>query len=266
MPGQEMTCLCRLLRYTPNLLRDEHLNIGVVLHEPASGRAELRVVETESELARVRRLHPSADLDLMRRLDSELRWQMAQHGGDTQAWLTGLDQTLSNAVQLGPQRAVLTEDFDAELDRIYRDQVAPLRATRAEATHSRAALRTRANEAFGRAGVLHQLRRGVRVEEFTYPGDPMRLDYGYQRNGTPGFLHTLALDRDLAQAKALAFTGEHIRQRAARAEISAIFEDDPREDNPRHRFVSQLLAAQGIALLPLPKLEGWARELRLRLQ
>jgi hypothetical protein len=266
MPGQEMTCVCRILRYTPNLLRDEHLNIGVVLHEPASGRAELRVVETESELARVRRLHPSADLDLMRRLDSELRWQMAQHGGDRQAWLDRLDQTLSNTLQLSPQRAVLTTDFDSELDRIYRDQVAPLRATRAEAAHSGAALRTRANEAFVRAGVLQHLQRGVRVEEFTYPGDPMRLDYGYRRNGTLGFLHTLALDRDLAQAKALAFTSEHIRRRTARAEVSAISEDEPQENNPRHRFVAQLLAGQGITLVPLPRLEGWARELRVRLQ
>jgi hypothetical protein len=266
MPDQEMTCVCRILRYTPNLFRDEHLSIGVVLHEPASGRAELRVVETESELARVRRLHPSADLDLMRRLDSELRWQMAQHGGDAQAWLARLDQTLSNTLQLSPQRAVLTTDFDAELDRIYRDQVAPPRATRADASHSRAALRTRANEVFDRVGVLRHFTRGVRAEEFTYPGDPMRLDYGYRRNGTLGFLHTLALDRDLAQAKALAFTGEHIRQRAAGAEISAISEEAPQEDNPRHRFVSQLLADQGIALVPLPKLEGWARELRVRLQ
>lgn len=266
MPSQEMTCVCRILRYTPNLLRDEHLNIGVVLHEPASGRAELRVVETESELARVRRLHPLADLDLIRRLEGELRAQMAQHGGEAQAWLARLDQTLSNTVQLSPQRAVLTTDFDAELDRIYRDQVAPVRGARAEGSHSKAGLRTRANEAFDRAGMLQQLRRSVRVEEFTYPGDPMRLDYGYQRNGTLGFLHTLALDRDLAQAKALAFTSQHIRQKAARAEISAISEDEPREDNPRQRFVAQLLAAQGIALVPLPKLESWARDLRARLQ
>lgn len=266
MENGEITCVCRILRYVPNLLRDEHMNIGVLLHEPASERIEVRVVESESEFAHLRRIHPAADLGIVRGLEAELRLQWEQFTGGPAGWLDKMEQTLSGAVQFGPQRAVLTKDFDAELDRIYRDQVAPLRGLRAEAVRSRAGLRTQVNEVLQQAGILQRLRRGVRVDEFTHPGDPMRLDYGYRCNGTLGFMHTVALDRDPAQAKALAFTGERIRAKAASVELTAVCEAAPARDNRRHRFVADLLADQHIALVPLPLLGGWARDLSARLQ
>lgn len=262
MAENELLCAYRILRYAPNLLRDEHANIGVLLHEPARGRLEMRLLESESEFARLRRLHPAADLQLLRALEAELRVQLAQHEGGAAAWLAKLDQTLSGAVQLSPQRAVITDDFDAELDRVYRDQVEPMRGARAaDRLHSRAGIRTRANEIFRRTGIHTRMKHNVAVEEFTYAGDPMRFDYGYRKNGTQGFVQTLALERDPAQAKALAFTSERIRVKAASAEFTAITETAPQRDNARHRFVSELLADQEIRLVPLSNLEGWVRDL-----
>ncbi len=77
---------------------------------------------------------------------------------------------------------------------------------------------------------------------------------------------TVALDRDPAQAKALAFTSERIRAKAASAELTAVCEAVPASENPRHRFVADLLAGQQIALVPLSLLAGWARALSARLQ
>ena len=94
----------------------------------------------------------------------------------------------------------------------------------------------------------------------------MRLDYAYRRNGTRGFVQAVALDRDPAQAKALAFTSERIREKTASVEFTAVSEVKPRADNPRHQFMADLLAGQGIQLVPLPLLEGWARNLGGRLQ
>jgi len=264
MAKQELTCICRILRYAPNILRDEHVNIGVLLYDPAGGRTEMRLIESESEFARLRRVHPAADLSVVRGLEGELRGQLTQAAGGTEAWLEKLDTTLSNTLQLSPQRAVLTTDLDGELERIYGEQVAPQRVTGASAD-SPASLRARANEILGRADVLRKMKRGLRVEEFTYPGDPMRLDYGYQENGTRGFLHTLSLDRDPAQAKALAFTSERVRARVSASEFTALCESSPKDGNTRHRFVVDLLSDQRIALIALPELEGWARALGDRL-
>ncbi|MFZ3202177.1 MAG: DUF3037 domain-containing protein, partial [Candidatus Acidiferrales bacterium] len=50
----------RVLRYSPDPIRDEWVNIGVVLEHTDGARLAVRLIEEPSELARVRRLHPQA--------------------------------------------------------------------------------------------------------------------------------------------------------------------------------------------------------------
>jgi hypothetical protein len=95
----------------------------------------------------------------------------------------------------------------------------------------------------------------VRVEEFTFEGDPLRLDYAYRRNGTRGFVQALPLGRDPGQAKVLAFTADAIRAKLAKTEFLAISEVEPRpQENARHRFVTGLLEQRDIPVVPL---NGW---------
>ena len=47
----------RILRYAPNVERDEWVNIGVMLEDLRTGRLAARVVESEPEFARVGRIH-----------------------------------------------------------------------------------------------------------------------------------------------------------------------------------------------------------------
>src|SRR5271168_3193130 len=148
--GPERACAYRILRYTPNLVRDEWVNIGVLLFDPRSGERRLRVIEAQDEYNRVRRLHPQADEALLRALreDLEDRFQSTPangstgNGGNWQQLLAKWDETLSNALQLAPQKGVFAADLDAELERLYADHVAPQRAaSRVGAPGSRANLR-----------------------------------------------------------------------------------------------------------------------------
>ena len=265
MPEAKLqTCVYHILRYMPNLIRDEWVNIGVLLHWPEQKQHRLRLVGEEDELARLRRLHPEADLAVVRALQAELEARLAEHHSDLAGFVAALDETLSNVLQLSPQKAVLTEDFDAELDRLYRDQVAPprVRGRVGLETGTRSALRTRINDVFRAAGVLGRIERGFRVDEFTYRGDPMRLDYAYRRNGTRGFVHALALARDPAQAKALAFTAGRIRVKLGSTEFAAVTEAEPRPDNERHQFMAGLLSEQEIQIVPLARLSEYANRLR----
>ena len=66
----------RVLRYMPDLIRDEWINVGLLLEDPADGlagapRRVFRAVEEPSEIARVKRLHPEADEGLLRGLAQE---------------------------------------------------------------------------------------------------------------------------------------------------------------------------------------------------
>src|SRR3990172_1699257 len=88
-----------VVRYTPNLVRDEWVNIGVLLFDPSSGRVLRRLMEEPGEFARVRRLHPGADEALLRRLPEEFEPPLGEERGPAQAYLARLEQTLSNAVQ-----------------------------------------------------------------------------------------------------------------------------------------------------------------------
>jgi hypothetical protein len=256
----------RILRYLPNRARDEWVNIGVLLEEASGLRRAMRLIEEPGEFARVRRLHPDADEDLLHGLAPEFDARLRGPAAEVALYLQKLDQNLSNVLQLSPAKGLLAENFDAELDRLYRKQVTPpVRRAGGLMQNTRDWMRDKLNDVFRRHRILGKLEHRVRVEGFTQPGDPMRLDYGYQ-NGVRGFIQSVSLRRDLPQAKALAYTAGCIHARDELAEITAITDTAPDAANPRHAFVEKLFAGEGIRIVAMSQVEGFAEDLRQRIQ
>jgi hypothetical protein len=255
MPEENLqSCAYHVVRYQPNLIRDEWINIGVLLFDPSSGRVRQRWLEESADFARLRRLHPSADEELLLGLPAEFDRQFAGREMDAAAILEKFDETLSAAVQLSPRKGLLARDPDAELERIFREQVEPVREIR----RGPAEISTRGD--LRSEKILGLMDRAVRVAEFTYPGDPMRIDFSYRRNGTRGFVHSVALGRDPGQAKLLAFTAEAIRGRVDHAEFLAVTEREPARGNLRDQFVTAVLGDNGIRVVPLAALRKWAHD------
>jgi Protein of unknown function (DUF3037) len=272
-PG-ERPFVYRVLRYTPNLVRDEWVNIGVLVFAPDTGERRLRLIEEQEEYRRVRRLHPGADEELLRRLrdDLEERFQSANgnggNGGGWQALLAKWDDTLSNALQLAPQKGTLAQDLDAELERLYGDHVALQRApSRVGAPGTRGQIRSYCSQVFRQARLWDRMDKFIRVEDFTFPGDPMRLDYGYRRNGTRGFVHTLSVTRAPADAKNLAYTAARVATKAPwKTEFAAVTDVELTEGNLRHRFVRDTLRDAGVEPVPLDHFAVWVSKLKPLLQ
>ena len=269
----ERICVYVILRYTPNLVRDEWINIGVLLFDPASGERRLRLIEDQEEFARVRRLHPAADDGLLRGLRDDLEDRLRDarqtaEGGDWQKLLAKWDDTLSNALQLAPQKGVYAEDLDAELERLYADHVAPQRAaSRVGAAGSRAFVRNYCAQVWKLANLWGRLEKAVPVREFTFPGDPMRIDYGYRRNGTRGFVQTLSVSRAPADCKLFAYTAARMAARAPFATEFAAVTDVPLvAGNERHVFVRETLRDAGIEPIPMEGFAVWVAKLRPMLQ
>jgi hypothetical protein len=295
MPEETLQpCAYHVVGYQPNLIRDEWVNIGVLLfipsntpssapsgapgndpgnaagnvnggaseESPAAGRIRQRWLEEPADLARLRRLHPAADEELLLRLPAEFDRQFAGREMDAGAILEKFDETLSNAVQLAPRKGLLARDPDAELDRLYREQVEPLREARRGPAEIRTRndLRARAADFFRSEKILRLMQRGVRVEEFTAPGDPMRIDFSYRRNGTRGFVHSVPLGRDPGQAKLLAYTAGAIRERVRHSEFLAVTEREPAPGNVRDQFVTGILGESDIRVVPLAELRKWAHD------
>lgn len=259
-------CVYQVLRYLPNAVRDEWVNVGVLLYDPESGERRLRLIEEQQEFARVRRLHPHADEGLLRNLGGALEDRFGAEGG-WQAALAKMDNILSNVLQFAPQKGVYTGDLDAQLDQLYTDHVAPQRRPgRVGAPGSRAAIRSYCAQVFKTARLWDRLEKNLRASEYTFPGDPMRIDYAYRRNGTRGFLQTLSVSRAPGDVKTIAYTADKIRGRVASSEFVAITDVALGAENETHRFVRDALRDAGIEPLPLLGLAAWAGRARALIQ
>ncbi len=265
--AEEQALAYRVLRYTPNILREEFIHVGVLLQAPGAQRSGVRMLN-ESEYGRLRRLHPEADLELLRGLGAALGQALAR---SPSAWpmaeaIEKLEENLSNAVQFSPAKGVLAEDFDAELDRLYEEQIRPV-ATRgrlgAMTEHAMGWIRRQVKDALRRARIYERMAHGVSVEEYTYPGDPMRLDHGYQRNGTRGFIHALPLGRDAGPARSLALTVSTMRKRMERLECYAICEAVPQAGDRKQIFIAELMSQPevGVKLWPVTEAGKLAQQL-----
>jgi len=121
----------RILRYMPNRRRDEWVNIGVLLQETTGARRAMRLIEEPAEFARVRRVHPDLDENLLRSLPTEFDARLRESVKNVEVYLQTLDQGLSNVLQFSQKQGLLADNFDAELDRLYREQVTPPRGAMA---------------------------------------------------------------------------------------------------------------------------------------
>jgi Protein of unknown function (DUF3037) len=256
----------RILRYVPNISRDEWVNIGVLLEETHGSRRVMRLIQDEAELARVRRIHPDMDEELLRTLPYEFDARLRGANAEVSMFLEKLEQNLSNLLQFSPQKGVFADNFDEELARLYQVQVSPpLRKKVGNLQSQRDFMRVKLNDVFRRHRILNKLVQNVPIEGFTHPGDPMTMDYGYQ-NGTRGFIQTISLRRDIQQAKILAYTAERIHSKDSEAKITAITEEEASSTNRRHQFVESLFAEQKIDIVPMNHVESFAEKLRVSLR
>jgi len=271
-----------VLRYTSNLIRDEWVNIGVILFDPLTGALRLRLVEEQDEYARIRRLQPRADEDVLRgfrdhledRFAAFLRNRRSEQGGtlavgeELQILIEDWNKTLSNGLQLAPQKGVYADDLDAELERLYAEHVAPPgKVTRVGAPGSRAMIRRYCSQVWKAAGLWDRIQKSVRIAEFTFTGDPMRIDYSYRRNGTRGYVQTLSVSRAPADCKLYAYTAAHIAARAPFASEFAAVTDVPLlAENDRHRFVRDTLREAGIEPVAMEGFAVWVAKLKPLLQ
>jgi hypothetical protein len=229
------------------------------------------LIEDQDEYNRVRRLHPWADEGVLRALRDTLENRLDAGGshpnGSGIPWqnvLSKWDETLSNALQIAPQKGTLADDLDAELERLYSDHVAvPRHASRAGLAGGRASIRAYCSQVFRQARVWDRLQKSVRVAEFTFAGDPARLDYSYRRNGTRGFVHTLSITRAPQDVKSLTYNVKHIADKANyHTEFTAITDVRLSRDNERHCFVLDTLREAAIEPVPTEGLAVWVAKLR----
>jgi hypothetical protein len=263
-------CEFRLIRYVPDPIRNEFVNIGVLLRTEL--QTELRFTR---DWGRVRCLDPDADTEMLEALELEIENRLNAQTGSRHI-IELLDASLSNGVQITESKGYLAETFPAGLEELMRMYVDPPRKERSRRKSGRAAILATMRTRFEQAGVWNLMRKQIPAADYTEAGDPLRIDCGY-RNGFMKFFQAVSLETDAVDAKILAYSAESLRigvekKDKAKLELTAIIEpigwpeDDgepDRERTERYDYAIRLMDKHEINVVTtsdLPKFAEAARQ------
>ena len=259
------------MRYAPDPLKDESVNIGVVLRSSASEPVRFADVQFTTDWRRVRCLDPEAELETFTELERELR-QVLQTGGPDCDWLMKrMEDTFSNAIQLAPAKAVLTESPQEELGILASMYLERQRRGTRVLSGRQAILRTMRSE-FTKQGVWDFMLQDVKASKYTHAGDPLKIDCSYRPNGVVRMFQAVSLETDVNAAKVLAFSYPELRSGMRRVDnadpiLTAVVETDLDESDERISFAMGAMRRQEIqvrTIAELPQIAETARsELRL---
>ena len=261
-------CRFFLLRYVPDAVKNEFVNVGLVLL-PQTGEAELRFT---SDWSRVRCIDPDADVEMLLAVQQELNNELKNAGLERDLVLRKIQDSFSNAIQASDLTACLAEQPGAEADELARLYLERPRRPHSREASARQQIFQRMRDEFERTGVWSLMNKNVSVARYTRSGDPLKIDCGYSALGAVKMFHSLALQSDVNSAKILAFSFPRLaegiaREEKAQARLTAIVEDDLARTDDAISFALETLEQQQISVVPLSRMPEvaatTARELRV---
>ena len=217
---ERIQCEFYLLRYVPDAVKNEFVNIGVMLRE--AGRAETTRVKLTRDWSRVRCVDPDADTGLLEAMEAELAERVRDGGSGRQPVMTMLEESLSTSVQMSEVRGVLAESVPAEMEQLLRLYVEPMREKVSRKKSGRASIVGSMRSEFERAGVWELMRKRIAASAYTRPGDPLKIDCGYRPNGMIRMFQAVSLEGDLEAAKVLSYSAARLREGVQRVENGAL--------------------------------------------
>jgi len=271
---ERIQCEFFLLRYVPDTVKNEFVNIGVMLRE--AGRVETTQVRFTRDWSRVRCMDPDADTALLEAIEGELAARVRDGGYASKPAMQLLEESLSTSVQLTEARGTLAESMPAEMEQLMRLYVEPLREKVSRKKSGRASIAASMRSEFERAGVWELMRKRIAASEYTRPGDPLKLDCGYRSSSLVRMFQAVSLDGDLEAAKVLAFSADRLRAGVRRVEtaeldLAAIVEPlrsiatDGGEAEERYRFGVETMEEMGLRVLTVNDLSRVAETARKEL-
>ncbi|SNS33335.1 Protein of unknown function [Granulicella rosea] len=284
--AERLPCEFFLIRYVPDTVKGEFVNIGVVLREAglagASGAvpAVRSAVRFTRDWARVRCMDADADTEMLEALEQEVgrRLERGVSSLDPKHVLDTFEDGLSNSIQITEGRATLAENFAAELDQLMTLYVEPLKVARIRAKSGRATISGAIRTEFERAGVWGAMRKRIPAAQYTSAGDPLKIDCGYRWDAGPvvRMFQAVSLEGDVEAAKGLAFSAPQLRDGVERIEGSALeltaviealrgggFENEEAEE--RYQFGVATLERQAIRVVTVNDLARAAQTARREL-
>lgn len=262
-------CALFLVRYVPDLVRDESVNIGIFLHSPQE--RYLGCLFTD-DFRRVKRIHPRADVELLRELQPDFEKQIEEREGDLESYIQSMRESFSNLIQIAEPRTCLLAEPQNEIQSLFARYVGE-RAAGAPTEDTRFQIKQRLTAALSEAGVWEHMEKRIPVAPWTHPGDPFTFDYGYtplrvegKPNGHVHFIHAHSLKRDVdaKAAKVLVYSVDRVRRKQG-AQLTAVVEALAAKEDKVASLSQRILMEGDIRLYPVARAAELAQTVRQEL-
>ena len=258
-----------LLRYVPDAVKNEFVNVGLVMFESAPNGAFADVRFTR-DWRRVRCLDPQVDVEMLEALERDIRGRLGD-SGDRETLLRKLDDSFSNLIQVSPTKACLAQEPAKEME-ILADLYfeGPKRGARLGSSERQRLLKGM-RSAFEQAGVWTSLMKEIPAAPYTKAGDPFKFDFGYRVGAEIKFFHAVSLKASVEQAVMLAARYPKIargvtQMAQAKPSLTAVIDNDLDRKQDEVQFALSALEEEKIRVAAVAEMPRIADRVRLELR
>jgi hypothetical protein len=240
-----------LLRYVPDAVKDEFVNVGVVMIETGTNGGGFADVRFTRDWRRVRCLDPQADVEMLAALEREIRGQLVSTH-DRDVLLRRLEDSFSNVIQLSPAKGCLADDPAAEIEAMASLYLETAKVGGKREVSGRQRILGRMRNAFEQAGIARFV-LPVPVAPYTKPGDPFQFDFGYRVAGEIKLFQAVSLKAGVDAAVLLAARYPRIvpvmsKMVEAAPALTAVIDDDLDRGHENVQFALSMMEDEKIRI------------------
>jgi hypothetical protein len=264
-----------LLRYVPDSMREEFVNIGVVMMEVGRDGGGFAGVHFTKDWRRARCLDPNIDIEMLEAVGRDLQQRL----NDVQKralLLQEMMESYSNTVQLSRMEHCLAENPEQELKLLATKLVEPPRIELHEPERyprriGRKWIHSEMSREFQLAGVWKSLDKDLPASPYTNERDDFTFDFAYAVRDEVKLLHAVSLVEKIKDAELFAFRVSKIGPNMARLKkvtpkFTAVVEDRFDEADPGVISVLALMKSEAIRVAQLREMAAIAEAARVELK
>lgn len=263
-----------LLRYVPNVVRGEFVNIGLLLFEPRPDGFGFADVRMTSDWRRATCVDRQLDIEVLQALEADVRMQL-QRPQDVGSLLHKLEDSMANLIQISPRQVCLAAEPTRELETLcslyLEEPQLELLPGANRQKGERAVILTQIKDAFTRAGIWDLGMKRTSAAIYTKKkGDPVFFDFGYAVGSKVRFFQAVPLKTSINQTLAVNLANRFPRiadcifgETHASAQLTAVVADDLDPTRPEIEFALDAFKENHVQLAnpaDLPSIAERARQ------
>jgi len=261
-----------LLRYVPDAVKNEFVNIGVVMVEPGSNGSGFADVRFTKDWRRVKCMDPQVDVEMLEALEQELRRDVVELK-DWATWSKKMEDSFSNVIQLSPVNTCWAEDPAVEIGLTATRYLEESRAGVVRELSARQKILGKMRDAFKQEGILDLL-LPVHLADYTKIGDPVTFEFAYRVKGDIDeikMFHALSLKANVTDAVMLASRYPKVlpilrKKMDGMPFLTAVIDDDLERGRAEVGFALDMMKEEGISIAVAADMPEIAERVRRELR